>query len=190
MSNNGMRWARPGHGAQGYAGQPAGRAGILTTGALSCSQASPLANSVCEVNPAPCGVDVLGSTSLASNPLGIATGVQGVLTVTAGDACQFQPLAAYLAAYERQGDAVIANASRLPMLLVALDIGNVAMLRRRGDLGAGIVTDPYNAQQATPLAIKTGPFSSTNEQNMTMTLTNINIVTIHMFLDVWGSAIN
>ena len=188
MTNSTLGWARPGRGNQPFAGNA--RAGIVTTGALSCSQASPLASASCDVAPAPCGVDVLGSTSLASNPLGILTGAQGVLTVTAGDACQFQPLAAYIAAYQRQADDSIANANRLPLLLIALDVGNVAMLRRRGDVGSGIITDPYNAQQATPLAIRTGPFSSTNEQNLTMTLNNVNNLTVHMFLDIWGSAIN
>ncbi len=185
MSNRGMAWARPGRGNQGYMGN----SGVVS-GALSCSQASPLANNACDVSPAPCGVDVLGSTTLASNPAGIAVGGQGVLTVTAGDACQFQPLAAYLAAYERQADTAVADAVRVPMLLISLLIGNVSALRRLGGIGSGIISDPFNAQQATPLAIRTGPFSSTNEQNMTWTLQNLNNVVIHEFLNIWGYAIS
>lgn len=186
MSNRNFAWARQGRGNQGFAGNGQ----QVVSNALSCSQASPLANAACDVTPAPCGVDVLGSTTLASNPLGIAIGGQGVLTVTAGDACQFQPLAAYLASYERQGDVAIANEDRAPMLLIALLIGNVSALRRLGGIGSGIITDPYNAQQATPLAIRTGPFSSTNEQNMTWTLQNLNNFVIHEFINVWGYAIS
>ncbi len=183
-----MTWARPGRGNQPFAGNGNGQQ--VVSNAISCSQASPLANAACVVTPAPCGVDILGSTTLASDAAGILAGAQGVLTVTAGDACQFQPLAAYLAAYERQAPTTIANANRLPMLLIALLIGNVSALRRIGGIGSGIVTDPFNAQQATPLAIRTGPFSSTNEQNMTWTLQNLNNVTVHMFLDIWGYAIS
>lgn len=186
--SRGYAWGRAGRGAQGFAGQN-GQPSIVAQG-LSCSQASPLASGTCTVTPAPCGVDILGSTTLDSNPAGIAPNVDGTLTVTAGDACQFQPMAAYLAGYERQTGTEIANANRLPMLLIRLDVGNVAALRRLGNAGSGIITDPFNAQQCSPLAIRVGPFSSTNEQNMTWVLRNINIVTIHMFLDVWGFAIS
>ena len=179
-------FARPGQGNRGFAGNGQG---VVSSG-ISCNTASPLARAACDVTPAPCGVDVLGSTSMVTNPTGIAAGAPATLTVTAGDSCQFQALAAYVAAYEFQGATTIANANRLPLLLTRLDIGNVSALRRLGGIGSGIITDPYNAQQGSVMAIRTGPFSSTNEQNMTWVFLNVNFVLTHVYLDVWGFSIN
>lgn len=178
-------FTRPGRGNRGFAGQ----AGVVSSG-ISCNTASPLAQAACDVQPAPCGVDVLGTTSLVTDPTGVAAGGQATLTTTAGDSCQFQALAMYVAAYEFQAATTIANAARLPLLLIRMDVGNVSALRRVGGNGSGIITDPYNAQQASVMAIRTGPFSSTNEQNLSTVYQNLNNLLVHVFQDIWGYAIN
>jgi hypothetical protein len=98
----------------------------------------------CERSAPICGADVIGATSLTDAPAGVAVGAQTTLTVTAGDACQFQPRALYIAAYEFQAATAIANSTRLPLLMLAANVGNVSMLRRLGTNAAGIITDPYN----------------------------------------------
>lgn len=120
---------------------------------------------------------------------GVAIGDTVTLTITAGDACMFQPRAMYIAAYEFQGATTVANNARLPLLLRAANVGNVSMLRRTDTQGSGIITDPFNAdKQLTP--VDWAAFSSINEQSLTLTLQNINNTLVHVYVDIWGDNIS
>lgn len=192
MAHRGLRRQRGFAGAQsprqnwadgafgGYAGQPAPSAR-----GLSCPTSQPYAFPDCDRVAPVCGADLIAANSMEDNITGIAVGAEFVLTITAGDACQFQPRALYIAAYEFQAATTIANANRLPLLLRAANVGNVSMLRRTNTLGAAVITDPFNAQkQLTP--VDWSAFSSVNEQSLTLTFQNINNVIIHGFVAIWG----
>ncbi len=160
------------------------------TGNASCTRASGLATNVCEVAPAPCGVDVLGSTTRATDTGGVAAGADGTLTFTAGDSCSFQPISMYIGLFLAiVGSLYDPAAVRKTGLLQSLKVGNVEALRRAGGIGAGINTDPFNADQCAPLQFRSGPFASTTGQNLVMVVTNPNNAAMQLTAVIWGYAI-
>lgn len=160
------------------------------TSGSNCTRASGLATNVCEVAAAPCGVDVLGSSTRATDTAGIAAGADGTVTFTAGDSCQFQPISMYIGLFLAiAGSLYDPAAERKTGMLYSLKVGNVEALRRAGALGSGINTDPYNAEQCAPLQFRSGPFASTAGQNLVAVVNNPNNAAMQVTMVIWGYAI-
>jgi hypothetical protein len=166
------------------------RRGYAGNSGSNCTRASGLATNVCEVAAAPCGVDVLGASTRATDTAGIAAGADGTLTFTAGDSCQFQPISMYIGLFLAiAGSLYDPAAVRKTGMLNSLKVGNVEALRRAGGLGSGINTDPYNAEQSAPLQFRSGPFASTTGQNLVMVINNPNNAAMQVTSVLWGYAI-
>ena len=101
---------------------------------------------------------------------------------------KFQPISMYIGLFLAiAGSLLDPAAERKTGLLQSLKVGNVEALRRAGGLGAGINTDPYNAEKA-PLAFRAGSFASTAGQNLVMQIVNQNNASMQIEAVVWGYA--
>lgn len=151
----------------------------------------------CGAEEVTCNCNVLGGNTFAVNAdgfsgvgLGIAPGRQAEIRIDSGDACRWQPKNLLLVAY-RASNTVnqLANPiERLPFLLLNAQIGTISMIRRVGDVGFGIVSDGYSDNKDLT-CVDWASFIATNNQGLTLTVYNPNDVSVHVFADLWGRAL-
>lgn len=135
-----------------------------------------------------CGCNVIGANTFASDPTGLAAGAQRNLAIDAGDACRWQPRSLLIVAYE----ADVANPERLsapivqvPTLLLNATIGTIPMIRRTGANNFGIISDGYSDRKEIT-CVDWAPFTSVQNQGLTLSFLNIGSNPVHIFNDIWG----
>lgn len=144
--------------------------------------------SMCAEEAPVCGCNVIGGNTFALAPNGVAAGAQVNLAIDAGDACRWQPRSMLLVGYE----ADVANPERLaapivqvPFLLLNATIGTIPMIRRVGANSFGIISDGYSDRKEIT-CVDWAPFTSVQNQGLTLSLLNIGPNPLHMFSDHWG----
>lgn len=191
------QWTGTGVQTQPYAGAPRRREGFagdaggcpttpfnrnVNDARFSCQ------TSMCAEEPPVCGCNVIGANTFASDPTGLAAGTQRNLAIDAGDACRWQPRSLLIVAYE----ADVANPERLsspivqvPVLLLNATIGTIPMIRRTGANNFGIISDGYSDRKEIT-CVDWAPFTSVQNQGLTLSFLNIGANPIHIFNDIWG----
>lgn len=135
-----------------------------------------------------CGCNVIGGNTFALGANGIAAAAVAALAIDAGDACRWQPRSMLIVAY--QADAV--NAQRLaapivqsPVLLTNATVGTIPMIRRTGANQFGIISDGYSDRKELT-CVDWSPFTSVQNQGLTLTFLNIGPNANHIFVILWG----
>ena len=135
-----------------------------------------------------CGCNVFGANTFALAPNGVAAGATVNLAIDAGDVCRWQPRSLLIVAYE----ADVANPERLaspivqvPTLLLNARTGTVPVIRRTGANNFGIISDGYSDRKEIT-CVDWPPFTSVQNQGLTLTFLNIGANPVHIFNDIWG----
>ena len=173
-------------GNQGYAGQAGGSCPTapqnVNDNRYSCQA------SMCAEEKPICGCNVLGANTFALAPTGVAASAQANLAIDAGDACRWQPRSMLIVAYE----ADVANNERLaspivqaPTLLLNAADGTIPQIRRVGANNFGIISDGYSDRKEIT-CVDWAPFTSVQNQGLTLTFLNINANPVHIFVILWG----
>lgn len=139
------------------------------------------------------GCNVLGGNTFATayggpgtEGLGVPTTVQAAIAIDAGDACRYRSRSLLIAAY--QADAATPNivvAGQVPTLLVNARIGTIPQIRRTGALQFGIISDGYSDRKELT-CVDWAPFTSVQNQGLTLEFYNLLADTVHIFVDIWG----
>lgn len=157
------------------------------------------APTVCEAKPPRCDCHVLGTNSLnvianqdAGLGLGVPSGAFGVLLLDTGDAGYFVPYYMAIFAFEADpaGPGVLgAGAGGTPLVVNLQDSksGREPNMRRASetDPSFGVATLIYGQEKELE-CVDWRQFSSTNNQQMSLTFYNPNSVPVHIFVDMWG----
>ncbi len=140
----------------------------------------------CEVRPRKCECQVVGTNTLLTN--GIASAAFGPLTIDSGDADFFIPYYMFIVALQTGATPTLSTQGAvLPVLLQQSRSGQEPNMRRASvtDQSVGVNTLVYG-QFKDLECVDWRKFSSTNNQQLTLTFYNPNEVAVHIFVDLWG----
>ncbi len=140
----------------------------------------------CEVRPAKCECQVIGTNTLLTN--GIASAAFGPLTIDSGDADFFIPYYMFIVALQVGATPTLSTQGGvLPVLLQQSRSGQEPNMRRASvtDPSFGVNTLVYG-QFKDLECVDWRRFASTNNQQLTLTFFNPNEVAVHIFVDLWG----
>lgn len=149
---------------------------------------------MCAEQPPVCGCNVIGANSfnqaVAPNlvGLGVPSGATVNLPIDAGDSCRYQGRSMLIVAYEADENTAETLATpcvSCPVLLLNARVGTVPMIRRVGSNAFGIISDGYSDRKELT-CIDWAPFTSVQNQGLTLSLLNIATPDQHIFTIIWG----
>ena len=139
------------------------------------------------------GCNVLGGNTFNLNVqggagvgLGVPTATNVAIAIDAGDACRYRSRSLLIASYV--ADAATPNivvAGQVPTLLTNARIGSIPQIRRTGALQFGIISDGYSDRKELT-CVDWAPFTSVQNQGLTLEFYNLLADTVHIFADIWG----
>ncbi len=143
--------------------------------------------SMCAEEPPVCGCNVIGANTFDLAPTGVAISGLASLAIDAGDACRYQPRSLFLAAYAAgtNPEELLDPCVSCPILLLNARVGTVPMIRRTGSNAFGILSDGYSDRKELT-CVDWAPFTSIQNQGLTLDLLNIAGVIQHCFVILWG----
>ncbi len=187
MAQRRVQWRQRGMVGQTAIAQPGGacpvpRASNVNLNPYSCQAA------MCAEQLPVCGCNVIGANTFVLAANGVAASANANLPIDAGDACRYQPRSMLLVAYQADtqiAQRLVAPIVQSPVLMLNATVGTIPMIRRTGANDFGIISDGYSDRKELT-CLDWSPFTSVQNQGLTLSFLNIGPNANHIFVILWG----